>query len=75
MTASELVRSVVAKAAAQDPSINGVAAHELAAYCLLAAESQPGADAAEIARRCVAQHPEADASWVIHLARAAVAAK
>jgi len=56
----------------QDPSIEPTAGADILRACLDELAAHPDADAAEVARRCVAHNPTADASWVAHLARAAV---
>lgn len=61
---------LLALAAVDDPSLDAARALPLLNTCLAMAEEDPAADAAEIARRCVTEHPDADASWIAHLARA-----
>ena len=58
-------------AAAQDPSIEPAPAERILRSCLEILNEDPTADAAEVARRCVVRHPDADVSWISHLARAA----
>lgn len=60
---------IVERARAHDPSIEDVGGMELARACLQLLREHPDADAAELARRCVAAYPEADASWASHIAR------
>jgi hypothetical protein len=69
VTDSEMT-GILNAAALQDPSIGGAAAERIARTCLTIAAAHPDADAAELARRCVAQLPDADASWVAHIAPA-----
>lgn len=56
----------------QDPSIDPKAGAVILRACLDELAADPHASAAELARRCVARYRAADASWVAHLARAAV---
>jgi hypothetical protein len=66
--------AMLAAARRQDPSIELQAGSVILQACLDEIAAHPEADAAVVARRCVAHHPTADASWVAHLARAAVSA-
>lgn len=67
------IREIVLAASAQDPSIEPAAAEPIVRTCLEMLHEEPGVDVAELARRCVVRHAAADASWVTHIARAAVA--
>lgn len=69
------VESVVAAARVQDPSIEAAPAAVLAQWLEREAAEHPELDAVDLARKCVAAHPEADASWVNQLARAAVSVR
>lgn len=60
---------IVTAARASDPSIEDFGGMELARTCVQLLRRHPDADAAEIARRCVAEHPDVDASWASHIAR------
>ena len=64
------LQPLLAIAAAEDPSLNTTAALPLLEVCLRIADELPTADASEIARRCVAECPHGDVSWIVHLARA-----
>lgn len=55
-----------------DPSIEPKAGAVILRACLDELAQDPDANAAELARRCLARYRAADASWVAHLARAAV---
>jgi cobalamin-dependent methionine synthase I len=66
------VDSILQIARQQDPSIEPKAGAEILRVCLDELARDPDATASDIARRCVAREPTADASWVSHLARAAV---
>ncbi|HET7310690.1 MAG TPA: hypothetical protein VFJ17_05130 [Mycobacteriales bacterium] len=68
-------RRMMTTALAQDPSLEMPVAERLLDSCLQILRDCPAADAAEVARRCVVLHPDADASWVAHLARAATAGR
>ena len=68
-------RRMMTSALAQDPSLEMPAAEQLLDTCLRILRDSPTADAAEVARQCVRLHPDADASWIAHLARAAVAGR
>lgn len=59
-------------ASGSDASIQGPEAVNVAADCIRTAEEHPDLDADELARRCVAANPDADASWICHLARVIV---
>lgn len=61
---------VVARARLADPSIETLSGVEIARHCARLHAEYPDADAAELARRCVAAASQADASWVVHIARA-----
>ena len=64
-------QQIMVAALAQDPSLQMQTAGRLLDTCLAILRDCPSADAAEVARRCVVLHPDADASWIAHLARAA----
>jgi hypothetical protein len=64
---------MLTSALAQDPSLEMAVAERLLGSCLQILRDCPSADAAEVARQCIVLHPDADASWVAHLARAAAA--
>lgn len=66
---------MLAGALKQDPSLEMPAAERLLDTCLQVLHDDPSADASEVARRCVVLHPDADASWIAHIARAATAAR
>jgi hypothetical protein len=68
------VSGLLEHAAIQDPSITGAHAEQIARRCL-AIYAERAVDAPELARRCVAELPNADASWVAHIARAIVASR
>ena len=69
---NEEVRRILQAAAVQDPSI-GPGAVRVARRCLAIHAADRSLDASELARRCVAELPDADASWVAHIARAVTA--
>jgi hypothetical protein len=56
----------------QDPSLDPKVASLLLRACLETLQDDPDADAGEVARQCLARFRAADASWVAHVARAAV---
>lgn len=56
----------------RDPSIEPKAGAVILRGCLDELATSPDADAAELARRCLARYRAADASWVAHLAQVAV---
>lgn len=68
----DALTSVVTAARVADPSIETVRGLEIARACAELLVADPEMDAAELARRCVAAVPEADVSWVAHIARATV---
>ena len=72
MRSERQAEAILQIARQQDPSIEPKVAAEILRVCLDELAHDPGATAAEIARRCVAREPDADASWVSHVARAAV---
>ena len=75
MDESETRRRIMVAALAQDPSLHLHTAERLLETCLEILRNCPTADAAEVARQCVVRHPDADASWIAHLARAATTAR
>ena len=70
LDASTEVTAVLSMATRDDPSIDDSAV-ALAVCCLQMLHEQQTLDVSELARRCLALHPESDTSWVIHVARAA----
>lgn len=75
MQPDEHRRAMLAGALKQDPSLEMPAAERLLDTCLQILQDSPAADASEVARRCVVLHPDADASWIAHVARAATMAR
>ena len=56
----------------QDPSIEPKAGVIILRACIDVLSRDPDLNAAELARRCLVRYRAADASWVAHLARAAL---
>ncbi len=71
MTRIELI---VAEARAADPSVDASAV-PIAARCVELLEAAPTTIAADLARRYLSEDPKADASWVAHISRAAIATR
>lgn len=69
----ETLLALIAAARADDPSIEAEAALPVARHCLRLLRADPHLSTAELARRCVAELPNADVSWVNHISRAVVA--
>lgn len=65
-----IARAALAAARAQDPAIETTAGLAIAHDCLERLAGDPSLAAPELARRCVADDPQADASWVNYLAQA-----
>ena len=69
MTRIELI---LAEARAADPSIDASAV-PIAARCVEMLDASPAETAADLARYYLTEDPQADASWVAHISRAAIA--
>jgi hypothetical protein len=64
-------RQIVTAATQQDPSIEPAVAEQIALTCIAIMDEDPTAAPNEIARRCLAEHGDADVSWINHIARVA----
>lgn len=67
----DVVAKAVAMAAVADPSIEPAAATAIARACFDVLLEEPASTTADLARECVVRCPDADTSWVNHIARAA----
>ncbi len=66
------IERILAEARAADPSIDGSAV-PIAARCVELLDADPTLSAIDLARGYLGEDPKADASWVAHISRTAVA--